>query len=206
VLNGDVADFFQLSRFNTRLERLDSLQDEIDAANDIRQRIRKAAPNARLIENEGNHDSRVRTYVEQNARALVSLRALEPEKLFRHRELGIEWFPGAGFRIRQGFVVKHGTVVRAEVPASAKAELALANASGISGHTHRLGTYRKVGYETRQWTEQGCLCKLTPDYVIGVPNWTHGLVVAQFSTKSTAFHVEEVQALDGRLVYGGKAF
>ena len=30
VLNGDVNDFFQLSRFNTGLERLESLQAEID--------------------------------------------------------------------------------------------------------------------------------------------------------------------------------
>src|SRR5690349_22276797 len=46
VINGDVADFFQLSRFNTAHQRLDSLQEEIDEANAFRVDVRKSAPNA----------------------------------------------------------------------------------------------------------------------------------------------------------------
>lgn len=206
VINGDVADFFQLSRFNTGTERVDDLQDEIDTANEIRRRIRKAAPDSRIIETQGNHDFRVHSYVEQNARALKSLRALEPNRLFLYDELGFDWFPGAGFRIRPHFLVKHGTVVRGDAGASAKGEHLLSGISGISGHTHRLATYRKEGYVRRQWTEQGCLCKMSPAYITGKPNWTHGIVVCQFSTTSDAFTVEEVQARDGRLVYGGKSY
>lgn len=205
VLNGDVADFFQLSRFNYAMERIDHLQEEIDEANLIRAAVRKAAPNARILENEGNHDSRIITYTQKNARALTSLRALEPERLFNWNELEIRGFPGAGFRLRKNFLVKHGTLVRGEAGATAKAELLQAGVSGVSGHTHRLATYRRAGYDTRQWTEQGCLCRLDPDYVVGSPNWTHGLLVGQFSTRSESFLVEEVQAVDGRFVYGGKA-
>lgn len=206
VLNGDVNDFFPLSRFNTGLERIDELQFEIDAANAFREALRQACPDSRFLETEGNHDNRIYSYVVQNARALKSLRALERRSLFRYDDLDIRWFPGAGFRIRQHFLVKHGTVVRAEAGASAKAEQALAGISGISGHTHRLATYRRGGYVRRQWSEQGCLCRLDPDYVTGTPNWTQGCVVAGFSTKSDAFTVEEVQVRDGRFVYGGTTF
>ena len=206
VLNGDINDFFQLSRFNYGLERMDHLQEEIDEAVKIRQRIRKACPDAVVNENEGNHDSRIITYVEKNARALVSLRALEPEHLFGWKDLEIQAFPGAGFRLRKNFLVKHGTLVRGEAGATAKAELALAGISGISGHTHRLATYRRGGYESRQWTEQGCLCRLDPDYVTGQPNWQSGIAVGQFSTRSDTFHVEEVHTFNGRLVYGGKEY
>jgi hypothetical protein len=206
VINGDVNDFFQLSRFNTGHEREDFLQLEIDAANAIRQRFRKAAPNARLIETEGNHDNRIRSYVVKNAKALHSLRVLDPAALFDHDKLDIQWFPGAGFRLRPSFLVKHGTLVRGESAATAKAELASAGISGVSGHTHRLGTYRRAGYQTKQWTEGGCLCRLDPDYITGQPNWTQGLVVGQFSTKTDSFVVEEVQAMDGKLVWGGKHF
>ena len=206
VINGDVADFFQLSRFNTGTERMDDLQDEIDAANSIRKRIRKAAPDARIIENEGNHDHRFHKYVEEEARALKSLRDLDPRRQFMYDDLDIHWFPGAGFRIRKEFLVKHGTIVRGEAGASAKGEHLLSGISGISGHTHRLAPYRREGYTKRVWWEQGCLCKLTPEYIVGSPNWTQGIVVCQFSTTSDAFLVEPVEAVDGKLVYGGKAY
>lgn len=203
VLNGDVADFFQLSRFNVSGERIDKLQEEIDAANAIRRAVREAAPNAAIEETQGNHDHRVISYVEANARALSSLRALEPGKLFEYAELGITWHPGPGFLLRPHFLVKHGDIVRGEAGATAKAELAKAGVSGISGHTHRLATYRKAGYGTpRQWTEQGGLMRLDPDYVVGPPNWTQGVVVGEFSTRSTAFVTHEVPFIDGALRLG----
>lgn len=205
ILNGDLGDFFMLSRFNHSQERLDDLQDEIDMCNAFRAAVRKAAPNALIEETEGNHDSRIRSYVALHGRALKSLRALEPENLFHWRQNEITPHTGAGFRLRPNFLVKHGTVVRGEAGASAKAELAAAGVSGWSGHTHRLSTYRKVGYQTMQWTEQGCLCRLDPDYVTGLPNWTNGVVVGQFSTRSDCFVVEEVQAFNDKLVYGGKS-
>lgn len=206
VLNGDISDFFALSRFNLGLERLDDLQDEIDIANGIREKVRNAAPNTHIVETEGNHDARLNKYILENGRALASLKALEPANLFRYNELGIDWYPGAGFRQREQFLVKHGTVIRKDAPNSAKAEMELAGISGVSGHTHRLGKYNKGGYINREWTEGGCLCRLDPDYIIGQPNWQNGIVIGQFSTKSQNFMTELVQAYDGKLLYGGKRY
>jgi predicted phosphodiesterase len=205
VLNGDINDFFQLSRFNTNLSRLDDLQDEIDMANAFRADVREALPDAVIDETEGNHDSRIRTWVGNNAKALHTLRAIRPDNLFHYDELEINWHPGAGFRLRPEFLVKHGTIVRGECPATAKAELMQAGISGISGHTHRLGTYRKAGYVQRQWTEQGGLMRLDPDYVVGVPNWTQGVVIGEFSRTSDVFRIHEIAAHDGKLaIFGGE--
>lgn len=201
-----MADFFQLSRFNTGQERIDHLQEEIDAANALRRGIREVAPNAHLVETEGNHDSRTRTYIAKNARALTTLRALEPRQLFLYDELEIDWFPGAGFLQRPHFLVKHGTLVRQEAGASAKAELAAAGISGISGHTHRLAKYVRAGYVQREWSEQGGLMRLDPDYVTGAPNWVQGMAVGYFSTKSPAFAVDLIGTFHGRLFYGGKPY
>ena len=204
VINGDVADFFQLSRFNTAHQRLDSLQEEIDEANAFRVNVRKSAPNATIDETEGNHDSRIKSYVAANARALASLAVLEPSSLFRYTDLDFKAHPGAGFRLRRNFLVKHGTLIRQDAGASAKAEFNQAGISGISGHTHRLAKYIKAGYTHREWSEQGCLCQLQPDYVVGAPNWVQGVAVGEFSTKSEAFSVELLQVIDGKLRYGGK--
>jgi len=207
VLNGDIADFFQLSRFNVSHERIDSLQAEIDEANEFRRAVREAAPDSIICEVDGNHDSRIKTYVAQNARSLVSLRALEPASLFGYKKLGIEWFPGAGFLLRPGFLVKHGDCVRSEAGATAKAELAKAGISGISGHTHRLATYRKSGYgPARQWTEQGCLVRTDPSYITGKPDWCQGVVIGEFSTRTDSFVTHEVPYVDGALRFGREKF
>lgn len=204
VLNGDICDFFQLSRFNKALERLDSLQDEIDMGVRFRRDVRNAAPDSWIDETEGNHDNRVTSYVKQNARALASLRALEPANLFGYQELGIHWHSGAGFRLRPDFLVKHGTIVRGEGGAAAKAELLAAGISGVSGHTHRLATYRRAGYAQRQWTEQGCLCRTDPDYVVGKPNWQQGIAVGEFTRDH--FHIHEVPFVGGKLRLGTVSF
>jgi predicted phosphodiesterase len=206
VLNGDVADFFQLSRFNISGDRIELLQEEIDQANDFRQAVRVNAPDAVIDETEGNHDNRVTTYVRKNAQALKSLRALRPEALFRYGELEINWHPGSGFLLRPSFLVKHGSFVRQEAGASAKAEFMAAGISGISGHTHRLAPYKKSGYTPRVWWEQGCLCRLDPDYVIGKPNWEQGIMVGEFSTKTDSFYLHAIPFLDGKLRFGRESY
>lgn len=207
IFGGDLGDYFQLSRFNKGLERLDTLQEEIDQINHYRERFRKAVPNAVIDEEEGNHDERVRTFVQLNARALTSLRALQPASLNRWDDLEINPHGGNGFLLRRHFLSKHGTIVRGEAGATAKAELNAAGISGWSGHTHRLAPYEKTGYVQREWWESGCLCRLDPDYVKGsVPNWRSGCIVGLFSTKTESFAIEPVYRLDNKLIYGGKLY
>ena len=204
ILNGDIADFFGLSRFNIEKERIDSLQAEIDEANALRRSVRKAAPDAVLMEGEGNHDSRLVTFVRQKAKEIASLRDLQPRRQFMWDELEIKPFAGCGIRLRPDYLVKHGTLVRGEAGASAKAEHMASGISGVSGHVHRLATYRKAGYVPRQWTEGGCLCRLDPDYIVGAPNWTQGCVVVELARESFATY--EVPYIDGKLRFGGKGY
>ena len=206
VINGDLPDFFGISSHNRTLERLDSLQHEIDMANDLRRAIRNAAPDAMIHENEGNHDSRLRTFVRQQAPQLRSLDALKPENLNAWREFDIHPHGVAGFRLRPEFVIRHGTYVRSDAGASARAEMKAAKVSGQSGHTHRLAEAVEHGYRVRSWHEGGCLCQLSPDYIDGPPNWDHGLLVGYFSTKTDTYQVDAVKATDSVFRYGGKRY
>lgn len=207
VLNGDICDFFQLSRFNRDGIREDQLQEELDQGNAFRAAVREACPDATIDETEGNHDRRIRDWLGANAPALKGLRVLGPAVLFEHAQHDIRSHPGCGFRLRQTFLVRHGSVVRKGAGASAKGELDNAGISGWSGHTHRLATFRKVGYTTLQWTEQGGFFRLDPDYIAGgKPDWTRGCVVGEFSTKTDAFVSYEVPYVDGALRFGRESF
>lgn len=206
VINGDVNDFFQLSRFNQGLERLDDLQEEIDMGVEFRKTVRDMLPDAVIRENLGNHDERILSYIENNARSLSSLRALKPESLLGLDELDITLFGRAGHRIRPEFVFEHGHVVRGEAGASAKARLTNTLISGMMGHTHRMAEYPKFGYRNLTWYEQGCLCDRNAEYKIGETNWQPGIAVCHFSTKTENYHVELVRAVSQGYIYGGKHY
>lgn len=208
VNNGDVADFFQISRHCKDAARAKGLQHELDVANAIRGAIRQAAPNALIEETEGNHDNRLRTYVRSQASALAELRALDPENLCDWSEYDIRPHGAEGFLLRRDFLVYHGNRARQITGTTARAELSAAGISGTSGHTHRLGPgYDRTGYGKRkEWWESGCLCQLTPDYITGSPDWRHGLLVGLFSTTSDAYTIEMAQAFGDKLAFGGKLY
>lgn len=201
---GDLVDFHAISRWNAGLERLDDLQDEIDEAAGFLGDLRKAAPDADIRWLEGNHDERLLKYVATEARALKSLRDLSVERQFGLDELGISYHGGEGILLRKEFLARHGTMIRSGAGSTAKAECLASGISGISGHTHRLGVYRRDGYRSLQWNEAGTLSRLDPPYNPGRPDWRQGMIVGYFGKNS--WRVEEVHAEDGKLVYGGKSF
>ena len=206
VLNGDINDFFGISRFNKAQERLELLQMELDLGVSIRTAFREAAPDARFYETIGNHEERLLTYPGFNAPALRSLRALKPSSLLGLDELEIRQFPQHGFRLRNEFVVEHGLTVRKDSGASAKARLNDTLISGIMGHTHRMDSARRSGYRNLSWYEQGCLCMMNPDYVKGEANWTQGFAIGTFSTKTDNFNVQLIPAVGRGFIFDNKHF
>ena len=200
---GDLVDFHSISRWNTELERLENLQDELDEAVGVLRRIREAAPDAQFDLCMGNHDERLKRYVAEKGRALASLRSLDFGKLLDADAVGLRIHNGHGFLLRRNFLVKHGQLIRKGAGASAKAECLAADISGISGHTHRLATFRQSGYNARQWTECGTLSRLDAPYVTGPPDWQQGFAVGHFGK---SFLIEEVQSVGGEMFYGGVGY
>lgn len=206
IINGDTNDFFGISRFNRANERLDMLQSELSGGTTIRRVFRNALPNARFEETLGNHEERLLTYPGFNAPALRSLNALKPSELLGLKELEIRHWPTNGFRLRQDFLVEHGSTVRSNSGATAKARLEATLISGVMGHTHRFGEYRKSGYRELAWFETGCLCMLNPDYVPGEANWKQGIWVGMFSTKSDNWNIQLIPAVGRGFVFNGKHY
>lgn len=174
VLGGDHVDFYQLSRFDKSPERIPQLQDDIDAAYMLLKAYRKAAPGAKMVYLQGNHEERLQHYIHTHAPALFGLRGLSVPKLLSLPDLGIQW-EESGVWEYKGFVYKHGTTVRNKSSYSAAGEMDRFWASGMSGHTHRLGLHYKTSYKgTTKWIEAGCGC-LPLDYIKqGPADWQQG--------------------------------
>ena len=202
IVNGDIVDLFEISSHCKAPERWDQLQNDLDTTNLFLRMVREAAGDARIFATEGNHENRLRSYLKLNAPKLMSLRSSALEAQIDYAGAEIVFFPGdQGFLLREEFLVQHGNIIRGEAGASAKAHFLKHGISGLSGHTHRLGTYRRTGYVQREWFEQGGLMRTDADYV-EAPNWQQGCVVLEFSNTTGNFVGHEVPFVDGALRLG----
>ena len=211
VLNGDIGDFYEVSDFDKDPARKTNLQTELAAVRTVIDAFAAAAPKAKKFWNDGNHEDRLRRYLWKHPE-LASLETLTIPSQLKLAKYGFEYHPyGEGFWLNRKFFVVHGDIVRSKSSFTARAMYERYLCSGISGHTHRLGSYYNVahtvdGPEVFGWWENGCLCAMTPEYVQH-PQWQQGFAVVHYDDGPTGrFQVVQVPVLDGMFIYGGEAY
>lgn len=199
IFNGDLVDFYELSRWpkDPSVER--PVEDDLAAARtmlgDVRARLGEGKP---VDVNPGNHEFRYELHLRTDAKKLSGLKVLELPKLLELDRFGATLHTKAGFMFGDTRVY-HGETVRAHAAESAKHEMQKWGTSGTSGHVHRLGIYKKSTHGgTLQWTESGCLCRLDAEYMTHVPNWQHGCVLL-FRYSDGSVHHELVRIIEGRV-------
>ena len=202
---GDIGDFYALSRFDKNPRTATKLKAELTQVKHYHKRQREILPNTRIIEEDGNHDDRLRKYLWSKAAALEELDELKVPALYGLTDNEIEHVGyGEGIVINGVFMATHGDLVRAHAGYTAKGMSDKYGGSGIHGHTHRMGSYYKRDrFGIYGWWENGCLCDLNPEYIVN-PNWQQGFSLVHF--KGDRFWVEQVQIIKGRFMYGGKIF
>ncbi len=207
IILGDLIDFYAISRFNKDPDRALKLQEELDSSVQVLKDIKDRAGNAKIYFIKGNHEARLKKYLWSNATELNSLKALRLENLLQFERFNIK-YEDRGLLKYKHLIVKHGTLVRKFTCYTAKGEFEKNGKSGVSGHTHRLGSYRHTNEGGEYiWVESGCLCKLNPEYMEGeTPNWMQGFTVGYFKEGSKRFLLETVPIIQGKAMYGGKEF
>jgi predicted phosphodiesterase len=200
VIAGDLLDFYELSSFDKDPMRKFTIQDEIDQCYEVLKQLKEFCTEIHFI--KGNHEDRLRRFLWKNP-SLASIKVLELPKLLNLDVLDIKYHDFE--YIFRSFRFTHGTVVRQESGASARAELLKYGASMASGHTHRLGTYLKTDARgTVGAYEGGCMCSLNPEYIQGVPNWQQGFLSYNFD--NDRFFCQVVPILDHKFIYGNKKY
>lgn len=201
-LIGDIVDFYQLSRFSKDPSRVPKLQDDLDATTALLKRFRGACPKAHIVYLDGNHEDRLRRFC-WDTQVLASVRKLTVPKLLGLDELQIEHHPYGRVQSWHGLMVEHGDRVSRHSAYTAKSMLEARGKSGISGHTHRMGShYRTDCTGTKAWWENGCLCSLQPDYTF-MPNWCQGFSIGHAIDGGQRFFIEQIPIIDSRILHGG---
>jgi len=204
-LMGDIADFYDISRFSKDPTRRVMLAKEIDFTKTvILAEIRRAAGQKCKIDwIEGNHEERLQKYLWRQAPELAGVPSMEMEALFDMNRYGISYVRG---NITVGDLqLTHGNLVRKHSGYTAKAMLDDYGMSVMHNHTHRLGSVYKTDRSGEYVAyENGCLCRTDLDYV-DHPNWQHGFSVG-WVLPTGRFHIQQIAVVDGRFVFDGKFY
>jgi hypothetical protein len=201
---GDLLDAYTVSSFAKDPVRKLHLQEEVDSARALIEQMRAVCPDAVMDLVTGNHEQRVEKFLWTQAPALASLRCLRLAELLALDSYGITLHGREGFMLRPKFRVKHGDAVRRHSGHSAKAEFEKHGVSGVSGHTHRVGSYElRNDAGSFAWWELGCLCNLNAEYITGVANWQQAIAVGEFAVGGNRYSLDVVRIPEQRLVYQG---
>lgn len=211
---GDFIDFYTISSYPKRmpLSSRPSLKDEVDATRGWLQRWHSTTPDSEWIVLEGNHELRLKTYVEKYADQLTDFDELSVPSLLGFHELGIRYIEPYGEGLwagrAGGLWVTHGNYARKHSGWSARAHLEATGFSVAHGHTHRLGSFFVTNMTgTYGGFEVGCLCvpERTPPFD-RLQNWQLGFASVWVSTDSPRFHVDLIAITDGGFVANGKKY
>lgn len=193
ILNGDILDMYDVSRFDKSPDRINSLQKELNKAKALFKELREILPEAEIVFIKGNHEYRLERYLMKHPE-LFSLEALKLPNLLQLKDYNIKY---CDKHYKLGpLKITHGSVVRKFSCYTAKAELERNDCSGISSHTHRLGIYySRTPSRSLAWAESGCLCDLDPEYVDS-PNWMNGFIYGYVDKES--FNITTIPIIDGK--------
>jgi predicted phosphodiesterase len=191
-LGGDIVDFYSVSQYDKDPARKLSLQSDLDYTYEELTRLRKVAPNAKIVMLQGNHEHRLDRFLNSKASELSSLNALKLENLLKLDSLKIQYIPN-GTRVKIGKLWHlHGNEVAGAGANVAKAKFDRLGSNCIFGHHHKLQSYTKRNYDGEvygAWSNP-CLCALQAEYA-HFTDWVLGFSIIEYG-KNGEFNVEQV--------------
>lgn len=200
ILNGDVIDFYQLSRFE-KDPRKRSFAHEIEATKSFLQTLRKQFPQAKIIYKCGNHDVRLQKYLMVKAPELLGVAEFELPQLLKFREIGITWVEDKTIMKLKKLNIIHGHEFSAGFIAPVNIARGLflkANAIAIQGHNHQTSenTVTTLDGDMITTWSTGCLCELHPAYM-PFNKWNHGF--ADILVEGGTFEVFNKRIKNGKV-------
>lgn len=198
-INGDLMDFFMISRF-VKLERRVEIEEELKATRSFVNYLRQEFPTTPIYLLEGNHEMRFRTYLATKAPELLGVEEFKLEHLFpRIKILEDTTLVKMGkLNVTHGHKLLRGFFTPVN---PARGAFLRAKSSTLIGHLHKVSTHAETTITGKAITcySTGCLCELNPDYAPFANNFSHGFAHVTFAS-SGAFKVKNLQILNGEIV------
>lgn len=236
VLLGDNLDLPDWGKYTQEPSFALTSQASIDRAHRFLAEIKaNAAPGARIVWIQGNHEARIPRLLIDNAKAAFALRrANTPDSwpvmsvphLLHFDDLGVEWvpaYPSGIAYLNDNLAAIHGHTVRSKGSTTAVV-VDDERVSVCFGHVHRVeasyATARvRNGVKVRGAWSFGCLCRIDGavpgsggidevgrPVTTKSPNWQQGTGIIEVEPGDGRFAVEQILIHDGRAIYRGEVF
>lgn len=210
ILNGDILDFQQLSKFINDPFDKNTVLKQINLVIELIKKLQKYSNE--IIYLEGNHEVRLQKYLITRAPELVQL--LDLESIINNKlDKSIEFIKSNGKESyisydNNNILIGHFNSASRFSAYTARILIDKMRTNIIQGHTHRLGTYYVSGTNGVEiGAESGCLCNLHPQYML-FPNWQNGFLIYQ--RKNDNINIETIHIQDtktGKMgIFRGRVF
>lgn len=181
LFNGDIIDFFSVSRWDKDPKNRD-LVTEIDTTEELFSWICGRSKGTRKILKKGNHEERWDHYLWNKAPEIWGLNDVQLQSILHLDKYGIEVVGDHRPVLAGSLPIFHGHELGRNGIANpvnpARSAFLRAHHTILVGHSHQTSGHADTNLwhdETFCWST-GCLCSLTPDYA-RINRWNHGFAV-----------------------------
>lgn len=203
LLNGDMMDCYQLSRFD-RTPGESLIKKEVEQMRQLFRHLRDKFPEAPITWKLGNHEKRLEIYLKTKAPELWDIGL--PEFIFGRltgaEEVGAEIISDKRIIVSGHLKWLHGHEYKAgfaEPVNPARGLFLRAKTTCAAGHWHQPSQHTEPilgGRHISTWST-GCLCQLNPKYM-PLNKWRHGFAIQELFNGGN-FHLHNLTILDGEL-------
>lgn len=204
LLGGDIMDCHDLS-VHDKDPRDRYTETELRMIGDELKQFRRAFPKARIIWQEGNHEQRLKRYLQRKAPELWGLPMLDIPGLVNmvngpDAMMGVEWVDECRTIHIGHLAFLHGHEFRGGGGVNPARWLFLRTGeNALCGHFHRTSEHSEPTLSRKQvatWTS-GCLCEMRPAYLRN-NKWNHGFMWIDVE-QSGKFRVKNIRVMDGKI-------
>lgn len=213
VINGDLIDFYGISRFEKDPEAR-TPGEEIRNVAQLMLWLRSQFPKARLIYKQGNHCARWSKFIWANAPVLWQLQQVRLENLLgwemaevtgnestKLEKYGWEHVPDRLMILCGKLPILHGHEARISGGINpARAAYLKTSHTVLIGHLHKTSQHTESGifFDECATFSTGCLCSLRPTYMPYGHRWNHGFAIIDVQNNQE-FDVRNHRIADGKV-------
>ena len=202
LLNGDLCDFYRISKWEQDPEKRTFAQEIAD----IRQflaHLRHRFPRAEIILKLGNHEERLWPYIWRKCPELLGIDALSFGALIHADKHGVEIVGEQRIIMLGKLPVLHGHEMPKGITSPvnpARGMFLRVSDRGLMGHLHRTSEHTETTMLDRTITcwSTGCLCDMNPEYA-RLNKWNHGFAEVAVS-RNGEFSVTNHRIRHGRIL------
>ena len=214
IINGDLIDFYNISRFDKNPSRKEDLKKELTRSREILDEIRQHNPEAKITLLEGNHDFRLQSFIWRNPEfegvEEFSLKNLLHLDKYNINFIGVDgdyWKNDNGHYKVNDLLIMHGDNRLNGAKTSQNGGYSAINTmkslqhSVAINHIHRLAqVHHTTPYGELVGLECGSLCQPT-----GTANWQQGFVTFEsYRNKNHNYRTHLIQ--NKKLIEDGMIF